>query len=57
MGDIAIYMLGATKEQCDAVHRWLVAQFNPKLHPGDALLPKRLEGGRAHGSQLSPLGS
>jgi hypothetical protein len=55
-GEIAIYMLGATVEQCAEVKRWLVAEFNPKYDiPATHLLPKKMPGGHRHGSTLGPL--
>lgn len=55
-GDIAIYMAGATHEQCEAVERWLIAEFNPRYcTPATHLLPKKIIGGHQHGSTLAPL--
>ena len=57
-GEIAIYMAGADCDQCEAVKRWLVREFNPKYDiPATHLLPRKLVGGHTHGSQLPPLGT
>jgi hypothetical protein len=55
-GEIAIYMLGATHEQCQAVERWLISEFNPKRDvPATHLLPKKMPVGHRHGTTLPPL--
>lgn len=55
-GEIAVFMLGATHEQCEAVTRWLIAEFNPRYHiPATHLLPKKMPAGHRHGSTLGPL--
>jgi hypothetical protein len=55
-GEIAIYMQGATDDQCVEVGRWLIREFNPKCNiPATPLLPKKMKAGHRHGSTLGPI--
>ena len=49
-GEIAIYMPGATADQFDAVHRWLIVEFNPAYKvPATRYVDAELIGQRAGG--------